>query len=75
MCGSSDEPFPLAPGRSGPELSSALGQLESFVDACPVLQSNLRLVGEGVWPMEKFIRGPLWLPFQEPAFLRHGLGH
>eukprot|EP00435_Cladocopium_sp_Y103_P017362 s4386_g4.t1 len=35
--------------------------------------ARLRLVGEGVWPMEKFIKGPLWLPFQEPAFLRHGL--
>ena len=106
VCWSSDEPFPVAPGRSGPELVSALCQLEAFVDACPMFQSNyidgpvgfkedpslfpadefpqlvpyrsldasrLRLVGEGVWPMEKFIRGPLWLPFQEPAFLRHGL--
>ena len=37
------------------------------------LQVNrLKLVGEGQWPMESFISGPLWLPFQEPRFLLHG---
>eukprot|EP00435_Cladocopium_sp_Y103_P038785 s1447_g10.t1 len=35
--------------------------------------SRLKLVGEGKWPMSDFLRGPLWLPFLEPAFLRHGL--
>lgn len=35
--------------------------------------SRLRLVGEGRWPMKDFIEGPIWLPFQEPAILRHGL--
>eukprot|EP00435_Cladocopium_sp_Y103_P053797 s2167_g17.t1 len=106
VCWSSDEPFPLAPGRSGPELGASLCQLEKFIDGCSVFRSSyldgpvgfqqdptlfpsddfpqlvpyrsldaarLRLVGEGAWPMEKFIREPLWLPFQEPAFLRHGL--
>ena len=34
---------------------------------------RLRLVGEGTWPMESFLNGPLWLPFQEPAFLCHGM--
>ena len=34
---------------------------------------RLRLVGEGVWPMESFLDGVLWLPFQEPRFLLHGL--
>ena len=34
--------------------------------------SRLRLVGSGQWPMEKFLVGALWLPFQEPAFLFHG---
>eukprot|EP00435_Cladocopium_sp_Y103_P039111 s1573_g10.t1 len=34
--------------------------------------SRLKLVGEGKWPMEKFLRNKLWLPFQEPAFLSHG---
>lgn len=50
------------------------------IDAYPQLApyrsldaSRLRLVGEGKWPMQKFLRGSLWLPFQEPAFLRHGL--
>ena len=35
--------------------------------------SRLRLVGEGDWPLESFLDGPLWLPFQEPAILYHGL--
>eukprot|EP00435_Cladocopium_sp_Y103_P018494 s3398_g4.t1 len=34
---------------------------------------RLKLVGEGKWPMASFLSGPLWLPFQEPAFLCHGL--
>jgi len=33
---------------------------------------RLKLVGNGAWPMEKFLEGPLWLPFQEPRFLLHG---
>ena len=33
---------------------------------------RLKLVGCGKWPMEKFLRGVLWLPFQEPLFLLHG---
>ena len=33
---------------------------------------RLRIVGEGKWPMEQFLRSKLWLPFQEPAFLLHG---
>ena len=106
VCGSSGELFPLAPGRSGPELGAALMQLERFIDSEPVFQggyldgpvrfredpdlfprdefpqlfpyrsldsARLKLVGQGAWPMEKFIEGPLWLPFQEPAILRHGL--
>eukprot|EP00435_Cladocopium_sp_Y103_P034882 s2166_g9.t1 len=35
--------------------------------------SRLKLAGEGVWPMEAYLDGPLWLPFQEPSFLLHGL--
>ena len=33
---------------------------------------RLKLVGRGNWPMEKFLQGVLWLPFQEPGFLLHG---
>ena len=33
---------------------------------------RLKLVGRGSWPMERFLRGVLWLPFQEPRFLLHG---
>ena len=33
---------------------------------------RLRIVGQGLWPMEKYLDGSLWLPFQEPAFLCHG---
>ena len=33
---------------------------------------RLKLVGSGKWPMEKLVRGVLWLPFQEPSFLLHG---
>ena len=32
---------------------------------------RLKPVGEGKWPMEKFLTGPFWLPFPEPKFLEH----
>ena len=107
VCGDAQESFSLCPGRSSPELGSALFQLESFCAVCPELKSGylraqtasyaespgllsvedrpelvpyksldadrLRLVGQGKWPMEQFLDGVLWLPFQEPSFLHHGL--
>eukprot|EP00435_Cladocopium_sp_Y103_P073843 s4_g45.t1 len=106
VCGSSSDLFPLAPGRSGPELSACLLQLENFLDVSPDFQGNyldgpmdfradpalfpaeelprlqpyqslnasrLKLVGTGEWLMSEFLKGPLWLPFQEPAILKHGL--
>ena len=33
---------------------------------------RLRLVGRGEWQLERHLDGCLWLPFQEPEFLRHG---
>ena len=33
---------------------------------------RLKLVGQGLWPMEDFMDGPLWLPYVEPRFLLHG---
>ena len=106
-CGEAQEEFSLCPGRSSPELASALFHLEAFCMSCPAFNSGyegkesvpfvpssgllsrsdhpelvpyrsldsdrLRLVGEGKWNMEAYLDGPLWLPFQEPAFLRHGL--
>ena len=35
--------------------------------------SRLRITGTGEWPLEDYLHGPLWLPFVEPAILRHGL--
>ena len=35
--------------------------------------SRLEIVGSGSWPMMDLIDGPLWLPYQEPPFLLHGL--
>ena len=106
-CGCNRDMFPLAPGRSGPELGASLYRLEKFVqenphfaqgyhelspfefeekpglfpqDEFPELEpyksldvSRLRLVGQGEWPMEKYLDGVLWLPFQEPRFLAHPL--
>ena len=106
-CGEAQEEFSLCPGRSSPELASALVHLESFCMSSPALHTGymddepvpfaskpgllsaaefpellpyrsldadrLRLIGEGLWNMESFLDGPLWLPFQEPAFLLHGL--
>lgn len=106
-CGEAQEEFSLCPGRSSPELASALFHLEAFCMSSPALHvgymdeepvpfvpkpgllsatefpellpyrsldaDRLRLIGEGLWNMEAFLDGPLWLPFQEPAFLRHGL--
>ena len=34
--------------------------------------TRLKLVGEGKWPMERYLDSVLWLPFVEPAFLMHG---
>ena len=112
MCGDAQEDFSFIPGRSSPELASALYQLEAFCLRCDELKSGkmdkdsvpcfedlgledlgllsseqppellpyrsldasrLRLVGEGRWPMESYLDGVLWMPFQEPFFLLHGL--
>ena len=35
--------------------------------------SRLRLHGTGSWHIAPFLEGSLWLPFQEPNILRHGL--
>ncbi|CAE7036869.1 Cacna1i [Symbiodinium sp. CCMP2592] len=35
--------------------------------------SRIRLHGSGHWLIAPFLEGPLWLPFQEPGILRHGL--
>ena len=106
MCGDGRDPFPLVPGRSGPELGAMLYQLEAFITKHPELgrgyvhhelqafevdkellsvddhpelipyksldPSRLRIVGDGSWPLEKFLDGPFWLPFQEPQSLLHG---
>eukprot|EP00438_Fugacium_kawagutii_P004823 Skav226390 [mRNA] locus=scaffold1631:67277:74756:+ [translate_table: standard] len=42
VCGSARGEFPLAPGRSGPELASCLMHLESFVDGCSEFQDPYR---------------------------------
>lgn len=102
-CGSSLGQIPLSPGRSGPQLVAALGQLEAFCDnhlksgryedvrqtrfeddeslfprskypqLSPYKQldvSRLKIVGDGSWPMEEYLRGSIfWLPFLEPSFL------
>ena len=38
-----------------------------------LIASRLKITGGGDWPMADFIQGPLWLPFKEPAILRHDL--
>ena len=35
---------------------------------------RLKLTGEGLWPLHDFLDDILWLPFLEPAILRHGRG-
>lgn len=35
--------------------------------------SRLKISGTGSWPIEDYLEGPLWLPFVEPAVLRHGV--
>lgn len=32
---------------------------------------RLKLSGKGMWPLQDFLDGPLWLPYVEPAFLLH----
>ena len=60
------------PAKPDPGLLSA----SDFPELLPYRSldaDRLKLVGEGRWPMESFLSGVLWLPFQEPAFLCHGL--
>lgn len=47
----------------------AFPQLQPFrsLDA-----SRLKLSGGGRWPLSQYLEGPLWLPYEEPAFLFHG---
>ena len=105
-CGDGRDPFPMVPGRSGPELGATLYQLEAFVskhpelgkgyvhhepqkfeidkDLLPVAEhpelmpyknldpGRLKIVGDGAWPLQDFLHGPLWLPYQELKFLLHG---
>ena len=75
----------LSDGGYGPKIANPIGRLVEDPELLPVtkfpqlepyrsLQADrLRLTGDGKWPMENFISGPLWLPFQEPSFLLHGL--
>ena len=35
--------------------------------------SRLKLTGEGKWPLDNFLEDEFWLPYLEPAVLRHGL--
>ena len=107
-CGSRSEAFPIAPGRSGPELIASLSKLEAFLALRPELNDpysrrdaelslsseftdeilekypqlrpfrplnahRLKLNGTGEWPLEKYLDGPLWLPYVEPDILFHGL--
>ena len=58
--------------------SFATTKLFSPADGYPQLEpyrslavKRLKLVGEGKWPMEKFLTGPFWLPFQELKLLEH----
>ena len=50
-------------------VSASLPQLQPY-RALDV--SRLRLHGRGDWKLESFLEGPLWLPFLDPAILRHG---
>eukprot|EP00435_Cladocopium_sp_Y103_P067062 s89_g29.t1 len=40
VCGSNQEPFAIAPGRSGPQLGADLLQLENFIKGCEELRGN-----------------------------------
>eukprot|EP00435_Cladocopium_sp_Y103_P010558 s305_g2.t1 len=63
---------PRVPFKTDPSLLS----IEKHPELAPYRSldsSRLRLVGQGTWPMESFMDGVLWLPFQEPRFLLHDL--
>ncbi|CAE7745598.1 dnc [Symbiodinium sp. CCMP2456] len=36
--------------------------------------SRMKLSGKGHWDLAAWLDGPLWLPFQDPSILHHGLG-
>lgn len=45
----------------------------AFVPYRPLDPSRLKLTGEGRWPLDDFLDDELWLPFLEPAVLRHNV--
>eukprot|EP00438_Fugacium_kawagutii_P012665 Skav215620 [mRNA] locus=scaffold666:640257:644840:- [translate_table: standard] len=61
---------PLASFAEDPKLIDAIAHPElrpySSLNA-----GRLRIVGEGKWDMQKYLDGAFWLPFQEPACLKH----
>ena len=61
VCGSTHEKFPLAPGRSGPQLAASLFQLEAFVDCCGDLVDPYSKIPES----KAFVEDPSLLPAEE----------
>ncbi len=64
-CGTSPEPFALAPGRSGPELGASLFQLEKFLD-----RPEFAEVGYREAYYQKFEDDPLLFPEETYPQLR-----
>eukprot|EP00435_Cladocopium_sp_Y103_P038928 s550_g10.t1 len=83
VCGSIREMFPLAPGRSGPQLAASLMHLEAFVEGCSEFKDSYRrstsssLYAEDpdLLPAEEF---PQLVPYRslDPSRLKlSGRGH
>ena len=58
VCGATQEKFPIAPGRSGPQLASCLLQFENFADHCPEFHDPYHRVPGQL----KFAEDPSLLP-------------
>ena len=50
-------------------------KVSRYPQLCPFRSldvDRLKISGTGEWPLSEYLDSTLWLPFVEPAFLRHG---
>ena len=75
-CSDFKDPYVRATDPAEFHEDPSLLPLEEFPQLVPYRDldaSRLRITGRGAWPLESYLHDALWLPYVEPAFLRHGL--
>eukprot|EP00435_Cladocopium_sp_Y103_P044820 s2497_g12.t1 len=72
VCGASREPFPLCPGRSGPQLASSLMHLEKFAESCKQFSDGYQRVRTKDVEAEDFFRAAGAEIDSRPSATRNG---